>query len=153
MIVIAINDLKMTAAAVEILLQIKSFLFIFLIFHLLARKGLESSKVETYLSYIDLELARMEPTLKDYINSSYGPDTLRSFKLWENAKIRLSHLNNDIKFFVKCRDQGVVPLCCQVKSQLHDNSSKDSKTLDFCSAKLVKNKICQKRLEKAQHTR
>ena len=66
-IVIAINDLKMTAAAVEILLQIKSFLFIFLIFHLLARKGLESLKVETYLSYIDLELAKMELTLKDYI--------------------------------------------------------------------------------------
>ena len=57
----------MTATAVEILLQIKSFLFIFLIFHLLARKGLESPKVEAYLIYIDLELARMEPTLKDYI--------------------------------------------------------------------------------------
>ena len=66
MIVIAINDLKMTAAAVEILLQIKSFVFIFLFFQLLARKGLDSPKVETYLSYIDLELARMEPTLKDY---------------------------------------------------------------------------------------
>ena len=58
----------MTAAAVENL-QIKVFIFLFC---LLARKGLQNQEVEIYLSYIELDLVRMDQqTLKDYINLLY----------------------------------------------------------------------------------
>ena len=54
----------MTAAAVENL-QINVFIIIFVC--LLARKGLQNQEVEIHLSYIELDLARMDhQTLKDY---------------------------------------------------------------------------------------
>ena len=55
----------MTAAAVENL-QINVFIIIFVC--LLARKGLQNQEVEIHLSYIELDLARMDhQTLNDYI--------------------------------------------------------------------------------------
>ena len=59
----------MTAAAVENL-QINVFIIIFVC--LLARKGLQTQEVEIHLSYIELDLARMDhQTLKDYIRQFY----------------------------------------------------------------------------------
>ena len=58
----------MTAAAVENL-QINVFIIVFLC--LLARKGLQNQEVEIYLSYIELDLVRMDQqTLKDYKKTS-----------------------------------------------------------------------------------
>ena len=56
----------MMPEGIENLNSIKTF-FILTLFCLLASKGLEPTKVETYLSYLDLQLARMEFSLKDYI--------------------------------------------------------------------------------------
>ena len=52
------------AAAVAENLQLKAFILI--LFSSLASKGLQTPKVEKYLSYIESHLARMETTLKDY---------------------------------------------------------------------------------------
>ena len=53
------------AAAVAENLQLKAFILI--LFSSLASKGLQTPKVEKYLSYIESHLARMETSLKDYI--------------------------------------------------------------------------------------
>ena len=55
----------MMPEGIENLNFIKTLFFNFL-FCVLASKGLEPTKVEIHLSYLDLQLARMELSLKDY---------------------------------------------------------------------------------------
>ena len=55
------------ATAVAENLQLKTIILI--LFSSLARKGQQAPEVEKHLSYIESHLARMDGTLKDYINT------------------------------------------------------------------------------------
>ena len=86
---------------------------------------------------------------KSYIFNTYGLEILQSFKEWEKAKIKLSHINNDKTFLTNCRNQSMLPDGIKVSSSFNDTSECDQRILNLASFKLLRSKLQQKRSEKS----
>lgn len=78
-------------------------------------------------------------TFRNYLQTRYGPNILKTFRKWENTCKKLALSENSVTFLCKCRNSRIIPKGLKLKAPYH--SARSFNIIKRASEALVRERI------------